>query len=195
MSPSPQPGHTRVRPLSEPPGGLLMWIVVAFELATFALLFGVVASFRQGDTATFAKGQAVLHPELGLALTLVLLTSGWLVAEAVHAYRAEQLLRARRLEWGGAALGALFIGLKAHDYTALASAGISLSDDFGAAYFLATGFHALHVLAGLVMLVYVATRIGRRPFEDAEVAVAGTALFWHMCDIAWLFLFPLFYVR
>ena len=55
--------------------------------------------------------------------------------------------------------------------------------------------HLVHVLIGLGMLLFVATRLGRKPFEDEETAVAGTALFWHMCDIAWLFLFPLFYVR
>ncbi len=51
------------------------------------------------------------------------------------------------------------------------------------------------MLVGLSMLVYVATRIGRAKFEDDETAVAGTALFWHMCDLAWFFLFPLFYAR
>jgi heme/copper-type cytochrome/quinol oxidase subunit 3 len=52
----------------------------------------------------------------------------------------------------------------------------------------------VHVLIGLVLLAYTARRLGRGRFEDPETAVAGSALFWHMCDVAWFFLFPLFFV-
>ncbi|MCA9550657.1 MAG: cytochrome c oxidase subunit 3 [Myxococcales bacterium] len=179
----------------DPPGGALMWIIVALELTTFALAFVVLGRLRVDSAELFAAGQAHLEPRFGLLLTVVLLLSGWLVAEGVHAYRHEKLVRVRRLYLAGVALGAIFLGLKAYDYAAMARAGVGLGDDFGAAYFLATGFHALHVLGGLGMLLWVALRVGRKPFEDAETAVAGTALFWHMCDLAWLFLFPLFYVR
>lgn len=191
---SPHPTTAR-RPLADPPGGLLMWLVVVLELMTFALAFVLLAMFRAAEPAAFAQGQATLDVRFGLALTLILLASGGLVAEAVHAHRRGRDDRARRLYWGGICLGAVFLLLKVYDYSAKGDAGLGMRDDFGSAYFLSTGFHALHVLFGLVMLVYVASRIGRKQFEDAETAVAGTALFWHMCDVAWLFLFPLFYVR
>lgn len=186
---------SNTRSLFDPPGGLLMWIVVTIELVTFGIIFVMIASFRAGDPEVFAEAQRALSPRFGLALTLTLLTSGWLVAEAVHAQRADRVPLARRYYAGGIAVGFAFVGLKVFDYVDKAGAGIGLGSDFGSAYILATGFHFLHVLVGLAMLLYVFTRLGRKPFEDEETAVAGTALFWHMCDIAWLFLFPLFYVR
>lgn len=181
------------RPLSDPPGGVLMWIVVALELLTFGIVFTMIAAFRSGDPETFRAGQAVLDPGFGLLLTLTLLTSGWLVAEAVHAVRQQRVRRAKRLYAMGIAVGLGFVALKVADFVRHPNA-ISLGDDFGAAFLLATGFHLLHVLVGLAMLTHVARKLGRRPFEDEETAVAGTGLFWHMCDLAWLFLFPLFFV-
>lgn len=181
------------RSLTDPPGGVLMWIVFALEAITFSIIFVILASFRSGEA--FEAGQRALDPTFGLVLTVTLLTSGWLVAEGVHAYRKNRIDRARRYYAGGIAIGLGFVGLKVFDFVSKSSAGLGLGDDFGTAYFLATGFHFVHVLIGLAMLVWVAARMGRKPFEDAETAVAGTALFWHMCDIAWLFLFPLFYVR
>jgi len=174
---------------------MLMWIVFVLELITFSIIFVMLGSFRSGDAATFEAGQRALDPSFGLMLTLTLLTSGWLVAEGVHAYRVDSVVHARRYFAAGIAIGLGFIGLKVFDFASKSAAGLGLNGDFGAAYFLATGFHLLHVVIGLIMLVWVAVRMGRKPFEDAETSVAGTALFWHMCDIAWLFLFPLFYVR
>lgn len=183
------------RSLLEPPGGLLMWIIVGLELVTFSFVFGVVAHLRATEPALFAAGQAHLDPRLGVALTLALLTSGWLAAEAVHAFRAGRLVATRRYYAASVGIGLVFVGLKVLDYVEKSRVGLGLDDDFGAAYVLATGFHFAHVLVGLAMLAYVAVRVGRKRFEDTETAVAGTALFWHMCDIAWFFLFPLFYAR
>lgn len=182
------------RALLEPPGGILMWIVVTLELVTFGIILLIVTRFRASEPSVFAAGQRLLDPSFGLGLTLLLLTSGWLVAEAVHSVRLDRLTRARWFYAAGIGMGLVFVGLKVYDYVVKRALGLGLNDDFGAAYTLATGFHLAHVLVGLVMLVYVATRVGRKPFEQEETAVAGTALFWHMCDIAWLFLFPVFYV-
>jgi nitric oxide reductase NorE protein len=180
-----------IRPLSDPPGGVLLWIVVTLELVTFGMVFFLLAMFRANSPEVFQEGQRLLDPRFGLVLTLTLLTSGWLVAEAVHAYRGEQLVRARRFYAAGIAVGLGFVVLKVYDFAVKTGAGMSLSDDFGAAYLLSSAFHLAHVLVGLGMLASVALRVGREPFEDDETAIAGTALFWHMCDIAWLFLFPL----
>jgi nitric oxide reductase NorE protein len=172
-----------------------MWIIVALELLTFSIIFVALASYRVAEAEVFAAGQELLDPRLGLAQTLALLTSGWLVAEAVHSHRMEHIRRSRRFYAAGIAAGLAFAGLKLVDYAHKRGAGMGLGDDFGSVYFLATGFHFAHVLVGLAMLTYVSLRMGRKPFHDEETAIAGTALFWHMCDIAWFFLFPLFYVK
>lgn len=185
-----------LRPLLEPPGGALMWIIVSLELVTFCIVFVLLALLRAGQPVLFRQGQGALDPMQGLVLTLTLVTSGWFAAEAVHACRAQRFSRARAYYGAAIAGGLLFVGLKLRDYAALVSQGHRLgSDDFWDAYFLSTGFHLAHVLVGLVLLIAVGSRVGRTRFEDEETAIAGTALFWHMCDLAWFFLFPLFFAR
>jgi len=182
------------RPIDNPPGGLLVWLVVTLELLTFSVVFVLLALFRTGQPELFGAEQAALDVDAGLVLTLVLVTSGALAAGGVHAFRREQLGRARALFLTAGATGIGFVGLKLFDYVAHADAGHGLgTNDFWDAYVLATGFHLAHVLVGVGLLLVVGWKIGRAQFEDAETAVAGSALFWHMCDVAWFFLFPLFY--
>ncbi|MDQ3033183.1 MAG: cytochrome c oxidase subunit 3 [Myxococcota bacterium] len=186
----------RARPLLEPPGGMLMWIVVALELAVFSMVFALIAVLRVGDPGRFAAEQRALDPTLGLTMTFALLTSGWFAAEGVHAFRASRYDRARAWYAAAAVTGVAFVALKIYDYAAKYGAGHGLgSGDFWDAYLLGTGFHFAHVIVGVALLAYAAARIGKARFDDAETAVVGTALFWHMCDIAWFFLYPLFYVR
>ena len=188
--------HPIRRPLSDPPGGMLMWIVVALELAAFGIIFVFIALLRRGDPAMFRAGQAALDPWMGLGLTVVLVTSGWLTAEAVRAFRLGALVRSRRLYGAAIVSGLGFVVLKLVDYASKLTSGHTLGvNDFWDAYLLGTGFHFAHVLVGLGLLTSVALRVGRTRFEDDETAIAGTALFWHMCDIAWFFLFPLFFMR
>lgn len=196
LAPAESPPSQARHELLSPPGGLLMWIVVALELFAFAMVFGVIAHLRATQPAVFIEGQRALSPMHGVALTVVLVTSGWLAAEAVSAVRGGRLTAARRYYAGAVASGLAFVVIKVVDYAEKARAGLSLGrTDFWDAYFLGTGFHFVHVLLGLVLLSYVGLRVGRTKFEDEETTVAGTALFWHMCDVAWFFLFPLLYVR
>lgn len=197
MQSTPPPGAlARPRALDAPPGGVLMWIIVALELAAFAMVLGLIAYLRGAQPEAFRAAQAALDPRVGLALTLSLLTSGWLAAEGVHAFRDGALPRARRYFAAAVAAGLAFVALKLWDYKAKAAAGFGLgANDVWDAYFLGTGFHFVHVLVGVALLAAVGRRIGRGSFEDSETAVAGSALFWHMCDVVWFFLFPLFFAR
>ncbi len=183
-----------LRALDDPPGGILFWLIVGLELVAFAIVLALVAVMRREDPEGFAAVHRALDPRLGLTLTLLLFGSGWAVAEAVHAFREDAIVRARRAYAVGLALGVGFVIVKRWDFAQKASAGPALgASDAWDAYLLATGFHFAHVLVALVMLGWVALRVGRTRFEDPETSVAGTALFWHMCDVAWIFLFPLFF--
>lgn len=181
--------------LGEPPGSLLVWMIVALELCTFGMVFLVLAHLRAAQPQVFAEGQAALTPAFGLGLTLLLLSSGALAAQAVDRARAGAPAAARRRFQAAIALGLGFVALKLWDFGHLVAAGHRLgASDFWDAYFLSTGFHLLHVVVGLALLG-VASRVGKARFEDEETAVAGPALFWHMCDVAWLVLFPLLFAR
>lgn len=173
-----------------------MWMVFALEIFAFAMMFVGVAYMRRTQPALFHTGQSALDARMGLGLTLALVTSGWLTAEAVHAFRGSRFERARRFYGGAALMGLVFVGLKIVEYSSKSSAGFGLGvNDFWDLYFLATGFHFIHVLVGLGLIAYVGARVGKTTFEDPETTVGGTALFWHMCDLAWFFLFPLFFAR
>ncbi len=193
---APSPVIASPRPLSEPPGGVLMWIIVSLELVTFSIVFVMLAVFRASEPALFREGQQSLSPTVGLALTLALITSGALAAEAVHSFRKGRFGRSRFFYFAAIASGLVFVGLKVRDYAAHFAEGHRLgTNDFWDAYFLGTGFHFAHVLVGLALLIAVGSRVGKTRFTDEETAIAGTALFWHMCDLAWFFLFPLFFAR
>lgn len=184
------------RGLLDPPGGVLFWMIVPLELLTFSLAFVWIAALRSEDPAAFRDAQASLEMPVGLGLTIALVTSGWLAAEGVHAFRRGDAGRARRFYAGSVVAGLVFVIVKLADYAAKHAAGHWLgAGAFWDAYVLATGLHFAHVVVGLVLLVAVGVRMGRSSFEDPETAVAGTALYWHMCDVAWFFLFPLFYAR
>ncbi|MFO0709538.1 MAG: cytochrome c oxidase subunit 3 [Sandaracinus sp.] len=183
-----------LRALDDPPGGVLFWLIVGLELVAFAIVLGLVAALRRADPVGFHEVHVALDPRLGLALTALLFGSGWAVAEAVHAFRHDAIARARRAYVLGLVLGLGFVVLKVWDFVHKVQAGHGLgASDAWDAYLLATGFHFAHVVVALVMLGWVALRVGRARFEDPETSVAGTALFWHMCDVAWIFLFPLFF--
>lgn len=180
------------RGLGDPPGGVLPWLVVALELLTFAIVLVLVAVQRKANPIAFATEQRALHAEVGLAFTLLLVTSGALAAQGVHCFRGGRTAQTRRWFGGAAGLGATFIVLKGFD---LVSHGRRLGEsDFWDAYLLSTGFHLAHVVVGVGLLLFVSWRLGRATFEDPETAVAGAALFWHLCDAVWFFLFPLFFV-
>jgi nitric oxide reductase NorE protein len=106
------------------------------------------------------------------------------------------LAQARRWFLAAAGVGVAFIALKATMFVEHIRDGHWLgASDFWDAYWLGTGFHFAHVVVGVGLLVGVAARVDRATFADRETAVAGSALFWHMCDVAWFFLFPLFFAR
>ncbi|MBK7073413.1 MAG: cytochrome c oxidase subunit 3 [Myxococcales bacterium] len=181
------------RPLSDPPGGVLMWLIVTIELVTFAIIGGALAYLRRDQPAVFHAGQAALSPIVGLGYTLLLVTSGWLAAEAVAALRRERRARARGLLLAAIAFGLGFVGLKLHDGAGLIAAGHDLgSDDFWTGYFFATGFHLVHVAVGVLLLAVGAARTRRGDADDAEV-VEALVLFWHMCDVAWFILLAVLY--
>jgi cytochrome c oxidase subunit 3 len=101
-----------------------------------------------------------------------------------------------------AALGATFVGMQAFEWTKLIMEGARPWENpwgapqFGSAFFMITGFHGLHVSAGVIYLLVVANRV-RKGFYDKRgsyemVEIAG--LYWHFVDLVWVFIFAFFYL-
>ncbi len=183
--------------LSSPPGGVLMWLIVFMEVVVFAAGFVAVALLRTRNALLFQQEQTHLHLTSGLIMTMCLLVSGWLVAEAVHHYFAANIKKAESFHIVSIFFGFFFLVYKFIDFKDKANAGLALGvNDFWDLYWLLSGFHYLHVLIGMFLLSIVTFKLRKkRKFEDVDFSIRGSGLFWHMCDLAWFFLFPLFYVK
>lgn len=174
--------------LDDLPGELLIWVLIASELLVFAAGVTAMAATRLADPLAFAAGQAHLDGRLAALNTLVLVTSGLFAARAERAAARGDRRGAR----GGLALAALggvvFLAVKLTEYAAHASVGIGIeSSTFFTFYYLLTGFHAAHVLAGIVVLALVGWRA-----QAAAVQVG--AAFWHMVDLIWVLILPPVYL-
>lgn len=177
--------------LAEPPGGIFIWMLVALELVTFgAALVAFVVSARS-DPEGYHASRQLLDQRLGLTNTLFLLTSGYFMAETLRHFRADRAAKARRSLVLTLAGGVLFLVFKGIEYADKVAHGHTLgTDSFFTWYWLLTVFHLMHVLVGMVILIRLLATLGRVSEDDLE---AG-GIFWHMCDIIWLLLFPALYL-
>ncbi|GHF06267.1 hypothetical protein GCM10016455_29300 [Aliiroseovarius zhejiangensis] len=173
--------------LDELPGDLMIWVLIVSELLVFGAGLLAFLGMRAMDPAGFAADQAALNRVAGAANTIVLVTSGYCAARAVNAF--DHSLRAMRL-WLAAAMGfgIVFLVVKWYEYAEKARHGIGIeTSDFFTFYYLLTGFHALHVVAGLIIFALLMRWGTHRNLE------AGAA-FWHMVDLVWVLLFPIIYL-
>lgn len=166
--------------LEELPGDLLMWVLIVSELAVFAVGVSAMMVVQLTDPPGFAAARAALDGRMAAVNTLVLVTSGLFAARAERAAAGARRMAARG-NLGLAALGGLlFLTLKAVEYHNEFAAGIGIeAHPFFTFYFLLTGFHAAHVLAGIALMALVAWRARAEPVQAA-------AMFWHMVDLVWV---------
>jgi nitric oxide reductase NorE protein len=166
----------------------MIWILILSELLAFGAFFVVFAFVRFSEPELFRTAQGELDRFLGAVNTLVLVTSGLFAALAVQA-RAEGAVRTCRLWLAAAmALGFVFLAIKGVEYADKIGRGLTLTtNQFFELYYLMTGFHALHVVMGIVILGIVSWRASLVNVET------GTA-FWHMVDLIWVLLFPIVYL-
>jgi len=175
-------------PLSELPGNPMIWLLIISELLIFGVGFVAFAVAFVRDPETFRASQDTLNRLAGAINTMVLLTSGMFAALAVRA-EAEGRTGTMRLHVGLAiALGLVFLSVKAVEYSAELAAGHTIdTNTFFALYWLLTGFHALHVVLGIIILAIVSI------WHSLDNLETGAA-FWHMVDLIWVILFPVAYL-
>jgi nitric oxide reductase NorE protein len=174
--------------LDELPGEPMMWVLIVSELLVFGAGLVAFMAMRLTDPTGFAEAQAHLH-RVGAAFnTVVLVTSGLFAALAVRAAHAGRARRKQALLGAAMALGVVFLIVKGVEYADKAGQGISHETHaFFMFYYLLTGFHAAHVVAGIALLGLVAL------VKDPHATETGAA-FWHMVDLVWVLLFPVIYL-
>lgn len=177
------------------PGEPGLWVLIFGDMLVFAVLFVTYAYSLVTETEAMRLSQEKLGRGLGLANTILLLTSSLFIAQAVDAARYGSA-KARRFIIAAIAFGSAFVGVKIIEWGGHISHGDTLnSSSFFTFYFMYTGIHLLHVLIGLGVLTWLATRCDRSGAWTGSFAVLeGSAVFWHLVDLLWVMLFALLYL-
>lgn len=186
-----------------------MWVFLASELLFFSGLFALYATYRVEHAAGF--GQGVLHNTVawGSTNTGVLLVSSYTMALAVHELRRGKKKAAAALTAATIALGLCFLAIKTGEYLEHFREGIYPGNVgtffrdhadpgigmFFTLYFCMTGLHAVHVGVGVGVLTFLLVKIIRRTVDaSTSHRLAIGAVYWHLVDVIWIFLWPLFYL-
>ena len=174
--------------LSELPGNPIMWVLILSDLVIFGVFFVGFSFVRLQHPEMVLAGQATLSIPMGGANTLILVTSGYLAARAVQARAASEVQASRWWLAGAGAFGCCFLIIKGLEYADKAAQGLGIeTNSFWTLFYLMTGFHAIHVLVGIVVLAIVG-------WKNSIVNLETGTAFWHMVDLIWLILFPLVYL-
>jgi nitric oxide reductase NorE protein len=171
-----------------------MWMMVLGDLVIFGSYFIIFMVHRSMNPQAFLTSQQQLNLSVGVVNTVVLLTSSWFIARSVMAARDGDHERAIRLTYFGGGMGAVFIAIKAYEWTTEMSAGYTLgTNQFFGFYYMLTGIHLFHVALGLLILGIVVRDL-RNPRKRRLSMVESGATYWHMVDLLWIIIFALLYV-
>jgi len=186
--------------------GTIVWLAseLMFFAGLFAMYFTVRATLPAGDWAT---GPEHLNVPKALFVTIVLVLSsvtcqfGVAAAERFQPTRTGSILDVRRWgmqEWTTLTfiLGSLFIAGQVMEYAELVEHGLTISSaPYGSVFYLATGFHGLHVMGGLIAFLFVLGRsFSARNFGHHEATTTiVVSYYWHFVDVVWIALFGIIY--
>lgn len=178
-----------------PPGGILIWMIILLEVITFGIALIGFFHFGSENREMYMESVKMLNPALGTINTIVLLTSGFFMAQAASFFKTQQ--QSKTLKWLVLAIvgGLVFVGVKMFEYHSKITLGIGLEENmFFTFYWSLTFFHLVHVLIALVIffVFYIKHRKSKTAISEEDFT-AGAA-FWHMCDLIWLLLFPALYL-
>ncbi len=185
-----------------------MWVFLVTEVMLFGGMFTAYSAYRWIYRAAWTAGSAHMLLVVGAVNTAVLLVSSFMMAQAVQAATLGQ--RRRQVVYLAltASLGCVFLALKGYEYWSHYREGLvpgRLWHYAGAhprpvqiffyLYYAMTGLHAVHLTVG-VLLVGVLTVLAARGTFSARyhTPVEVIGLYWHLIDVIWIFLFPLFYL-
>lgn len=186
--------------------GTVVWL--ASELMFFAGLFAAYFTIRSVVPELWAQETQVLNLPFATVNTTILVLSsltcqfGVFAAERGRVGRAGGLLDVK--QWGMRewfvttyVMGAIFIGGQTFEYAELVHEGLTLqSSGYGSVFYLATGFHGIHVIGGLFafLLVIGRTFVARRFTHEQAISAIVVSYYWHFVDIVWVALFFAIYV-
>jgi|TARA_B110000090_G_C13260387_1_gene400117 cytochrome c oxidase subunit 3 len=192
-------------------GKTMMWIFLLSDTFIFSCFLVAYMSVRMttavpwpNSSEVFALTIAGEHIPLILIaiMTFVLITSSGTMAMAVNCGYRGQRKKAAMLMLLTALFGVFFVGMQAFEWTKLiVEEGVRPwgnplgAAQFGAAFFMITGFHGFHVSIGVIYLTVVALKVLRGDYEERGYEIVEiTGLYWHFVDLVWVFIFAFFYL-
>ncbi|MFQ5844080.1 MAG: heme-copper oxidase subunit III [Planctomycetota bacterium] len=184
------------RAFATTPGKVGMWLFLASDGMGFMGLIGAYMVLRIAAGRWQQPGDPTFGIPLTAFMTFVLICSSVTMVKALAAIRKDS--RRGLLVWLGMTIlgGLVFLGLQAYEWTHLIHEGLrAAKSNYGATFFMLTGFHGLHVTCGVVYLgcIWVRGRMGAYSrTRNSPVELAG--LYWHFVDLVWIVLFTIIYL-
>jgi len=183
-----------------------MWLFLVTEINLFGGLFVAYSYMRHKYPAEFHHGGSELNATLGVTNTIVLLTSSLTVVLAIMALQRGKAALSRAYLLATVGFGFVFLVIKTIEWSAKFHHGLYPSSThlatlphgeqiFFGLYFTMTGLHGLHVIIGMTVL-FVMSRMVKsgRISQDKHITLENGGLYWHLVDVIWIFLLPLFYL-
>ena len=194
-----------------PWGKAMMWIFLLSDTFIFTCFLTSYMTVRMTTAEPWPNPSEVFALEafgvpvpllLIAIMTFILITSSGTMAMAVNMGYRRKRVPAALLMIVTAIFGASFVGMQAFEWTKLiVDEGVRPwgnpmgAAQFGSSFFMITGFHGLHVSAGVVYLAIVAYRVWRGRYEEKGYDIIEiTGLYWHFVDLVWVFIFAFFYL-
>jgi cytochrome c oxidase subunit 3 len=183
-----------------------MWLFLFTELLLFGGLFLLYAAYLTRYPQDFGTAGKQMHQFLGTLNTVILITSSLLAAMAVTAIQRDDRRSTILLLTGTVLCAAIFLFNKYLEWGAEIgngnypnsphlAAGPPGESIFYGLYYLTVGLHGLHVLVGGILLTVVAIRVSRGTVHGGDyILLENGALYWHLVDLIWIFIFPLYYL-
>jgi len=183
-----------------------MWLFLFTEILLFGGLFLLYASYRSKYPQAFHAAGQTLDEFIGAVNTVVLITSSLTVAMSITALRRGQTARCLGLLAFTIACAGAFMVNKTIEWGAKFHHGLIPGSEhmlqlpqgqgvFYGLYFAMTGLHGIHVIIGASLILWVMLLIRRGKVTAENYAVLENAgLYWHIVDLVWIYLFPLFYL-
>ena len=185
-----------------------MWIFLLTEVLLFGGLFTFYAIYRAWNPDMFHNAHQFLNVNLGAINTVVLITSSVTMALAIRSMQVNKKQHTILYLVATLTLAATFLVIKYFEYAHkfhlgqlpgkfYTFTGIEGSNPhiFFSVYFVMTGLHGIHVIAGMIVISWVLRRTIKNEFSGeyyTPIEMAG--LYWHLVDLIWIYLFPLLYL-
>lgn len=178
------------------PGGLFIWIISLHEFVLFCIGIAIYKYQALENILEFAKEKSHLSFQLGVSYTLILISSGWMIAESLNSFKKSEARKGQIYLFLGWLCGLFFLVIKWLDFNDKLHQGKTFgSNTFWTLYWFLNGFHFIHIFIGsCLLLVFLLKTRKSLSLSDMDGFIS-LGVFWHACDIIWILLFSTFYLN